>query len=235
MAHKFKWLFGLYVLGVAFLFSGCSQSAILARHKYSGSSAGKISAISDKSKPPKKVCDLRVQIKITDPIAPYMSDFGTVDVYGNEGFHTSKQFPVKFGTQLVTIPELEAGRYSVQVSYGTIVATKCVIMGCTCIDNWKEVFSQAAADELRKEASSCKGCSKYTSATGWASGNYGWSGGGTSGRYWSAKGSNSSFGGWGSAQKTPELKNSGQLKMPCSTVTPCGRNVSFEFPKDAKE
>jgi len=235
MAHKFKWLFGLCVLEIAVLISGCTQSSMLTRHKSGGSGAGKISAVSKKAKPPNKVCDLRVQVKITDPIAPYMSDFGTVDVYGNEGFHISKQFSVRFGTQLVTIQELEAGRYSVQVSYGTIVATKCVILGCVCIDNWKEVFSQATANELRKEITSCTGCSKYTSTTGWASGNYGWTGGNTGGKYWNPKSGNSNFGGWGSEQKTPELKGSGELKMPCSTITPCGRNVSFEFPKDANE
>ncbi|RKZ32202.1 hypothetical protein DRQ33_06305, partial [bacterium] len=181
------------------------------------------------------VCDLRVQIKINDPIAPYMSDFGLVEVFGKEGFKVSADFPVKFGTQVVIVPELPAGRYTVQASYGTIIATKCVILGCVCIDNWREVFASATVNELKKESASCAGCMKYTTGTGFAAGNYGWTGGATGAGYWGKSNTYSSSTSWGSAQKNPELKGSGQLDVPCSMVTPCSRNVSFEFPDDAKD
>ena len=175
---------------------------------------------------------MRVQIKIKDPIAPYLSDFGTVELYGPGGVKITKQFPVKFGTQIVIIPDLEPGRYTVQAGYGNLVATKCVVMGCMCVDNWREVFAQAAAQELKKDLKTCSSCSKGITSAGFAAGNYGWTGG-AGGNYWG--GYSSTWEGWGSAQKGPQLKGTGELKPPCSMTTPCGRNVSFEFPKDAKE
>gem|GEM_PF-6795886 len=211
-------------------FWGCSSSAVLSRH--SSSEKSKISAVSQKAKPKNRTCDMRIQIKIKDPIAPYLSDFGTVELFGPGGIKITKRFPVKFGTQVVIIPDLEPGRYNVQVSYGDLVATKCVVLGCVCIDNWKEVFARATMEELKKDSKTCASCSKGITATGFAAGNYGWTGG-VGGNYWGGY-SNSSWG-WGSSQKELQLKGTGELKPPCSLVTPCGHNVSFEFPKDAKE
>ncbi len=217
------WLVVLIIIS-----AGCSSSGVLARGK--SSSGPQISAVSVQSKPRKLTCDMRIQVKIKDPIAPYLSDFGTVELYGPNGFKVTKTFPVKYGTQIVIIPDLEPGRYNVQVGYGNLVAVKCVVLGCLCQDNWREVFSQAAMEELKKDLATCSGCSKNITSTGFAAGNYGWTGG-IGGKYWG----NYNNWNWGTSQKLPELKGTGELKPPCSLTTPCGHNVSFEFPKDAKQ
>jgi hypothetical protein len=263
------------------LLAGCASSPQLSREGRGGSSSER-DMVPKKMPPPKpRVCDMRVQIKINDPIAPYLSDFGTVTVRGKEGFQVQKQFPIKFGTQVVTIMELEAERYDVEVTYGDYIATKCVILGCICQDNWKEVFANQAMDQWRENFSlECSDCNKYGSSgaqDNWEFGSsYGsapknnWgstsssSGGKSGGNWWSAnpssgaigpsgtssfgstssnwsgrsswKGNNSGSGGyWNNQSQTDvEIKGSGEQTSPCSQVTPCGRNVAFELPKDAK-
>lgn len=196
-----------------------------------------------------KNCDMRVKVKITDPIAPYLSDFGKVTVRGKEGFKTSKTFPVKFGTQMITIPELEEGRYDVEVSYGDYIATKCVILGCRCSDNWKQVFNRIAAAQMRSQqgiGQSSDGTDQYSLNSQWPYGSSPYSFNSDAGDYqpfdnqeydYSYDYSNyygydsTSYGGYGSGLM---IKGSGLQKPPCSYGTPCNTNVIFEMPKDAK-
>jgi len=227
------------LLAYVALLAGCASSPTLQRGGGTGGGKPKVEIIAaSKAATPKPlVCDMRVQVKVTDPIAPYLSDFGIVTVRGKEGFRVSKSFPVKYGTQVVVIEELEAERYDVEVTYGDIIATKCVILGCLCQDNWKEVFAMEAAEEIMSGLQ-CTGCGKY----GYSGGkNTYWQYGsgalyrGRSGGYWGQRGTGSAAGRnlWTTTQ-TPELKGSGEQDAPCSQITPCGRNVSFELPKDSK-
>jgi len=230
MIFKSKYLIGLCLLIILIILVGCSGKSILSRHGASKSDV-KISVVSSKSKSKPKICDLRVQVRVTDPIAPYLSDNGVIEVLGEEGFRVAKTFPVKYGTQVVIVPELEAGRYTVQATYGNIIATKCVILGCVCIDNWREVFAQATADELRKDIAACANCNKYGGGVGIT--NYGQYGNPEIYGGWGKRGSYSG-GWWTGGQKSQELKGSGMLDLPCSMITPCSRNIEFDLPKDAK-
>ena len=99
-------------------------------------------------KPPKQFCNLVVKIKIDDPTAPYLSDFGKVTVIDVDGVRESKRFPVKQGTQIVVFPDYEPGRYTVEVSYGNYIATKCVVLCCYCPDRWREVCLHKVKEQL---------------------------------------------------------------------------------------
>ncbi len=235
------------LFSVLALFAGCAGGNKLNRGT-ERRKAPQVTVVSTTQDMPHRTCDMRIQLKISDPIAPYLENQGKIELFGPDGLRMERTFAVKFGTQLVIIPDLEAGRYTVQVSYGTIIASKCVILGCICVDNWREVFANAAMQDLSKDVASCATCTKY-SYTGGAPGGanlgpYGsaslYSGSSSSsksGAYW---GGNSSYSqsadmvGWGDYEKSDEIKGSGKLEVPCSQVTPCGRNVEFELPKDSK-
>jgi len=230
MPFKCKWFL---LLALLVFIAGCASTTSVQR----GSSGDvEIIAPSNAAMPKPLFCDMRIQIKLTDPIAPYLSNFGTVTVYGKEGFRISKTFPVKFGTQMVTIAELEAGRYDVEVTYADYIVTKCVILGCVCVDNWREVFLAELASDMQSQSGlQCNNCSQYSGkSTYWQYGSssiYKGAGGG----YWSSRASNRNTGkNWWTQTRTPELTGSGEFDSPCSEVTPCGRHVSFELPKDTK-
>ncbi len=233
MNNNGKWILKLCILFVLFQ-AGCSSTAFLSR---SGAKRVDVVAATKASKPKPRYCDMRIQIKITSPLDPYLYTSGTVTVSGKD-FSTTKSFPVKVGTQVITIHDLEPGRYDVQVSYGNYIATKCVILGCICPDNWKEVFAAQAMEQLKSTLSlKCKGCSKYSSGWDyWRYGSgapYGYRSTGYS--YWGASRYYPRGGNLWTTSQIPELLGTGEQKPPCSTVTPCSRNVSFELPKDATD
>lgn len=172
--------------------------------------------------PKLKPCDLVVAIRITDPVAPYLSEFGTISLWGSEGYKRTQPFPVLEGRQSVVVTDVPPGRYIVQVSYGTIVASQCIILCGSCKDNWKARCVENLFDELKRTAPS--DVQTEVEEREWGAGGY----------YDTQTGKfypdiNDSRWNW-----SRMFGFSDSLKPSCSFVSPCLNNISFELPKDAR-
>jgi len=203
MLFKCKWV--LLLASIIFI-SGCASN--LNRASFPNTKKKKTQVIAPNKMPSQQplVCDMHIQIKITDPIDPLMWTDGKVTVYGKNYFKITKTFPVKLGVQVITIPDLKQDRYNVEVSYGNYIATKCVLLGCVCEDNWKETFMQDLARDWHRKNELRKSQQEYQQ----------------------------SFGNGFGAYSSGTIGNAGLQEPPCSEVTICNRNVEFEFPKDTQ-
>ncbi len=178
------------------------------------------------------ICELRIQVKITDKLAPYLAEEGNIKVLGAKGYTVSKEYPVRTGMQMVIFPDMQAGRYIVEISYGTIVATKGIILCCNCHDNWQVTCMADLTKRFKKSDATSAGYSSTSKSDGYTGYSYdleNWGIDEQDGQYWAVANDHTR----GYTGEGTYTQKSSTRPPKCSFVSPCGEDLIFVLPEDA--